>query len=260
MISANSSYRPPEAIFRTQVPLVTHVSLDPMLDLLCQRLSVLSGSTISSDKDSEPIVDQPKRAKARKRPGRKVSDQSLILRKFLRMNKKRRSAPPKLENIRYRVMRSLKKVVRRLATDKTLKPKGLLQFALGNVSSVYWKEELATYIAENTEALLDFADVQNGPKVDQCVPNVESQFSTYNNRYLEWVFEKEEVRVAYQLFAKLVFADQSPDALNALFRVRCCRSQTHDSTCQAKWTEFRSMVESYFGLNVAVQPRVSDTQ
>ena len=173
-----------------------------------------------------------------------------MLRRFIRAQEGVRSQPPKLENIRYRVMRTLKKVLRRLSIEKTAGTRGLLQFPYHTGPAAFWYRKMCSFSSANPRPISRFAELSNGPKVDQSKSISSSNFSTYNNPYMDFVFSTYEVRVVYRLFVNFLFADDRPSSLNQRFKILCCKGQTHKEDCKEKWKEFRKMMEGYLGAKV----------
>ena len=106
--------------------------------------------------------NQSGKTRRKKRSGRRETKENIILRRFTRLAEYRKAQPPKLENIRYRVMRSLKKCIRLLSTEKRLPLSGLLHLPASNASSMFWKSEFEEYIWTHAELIFKFAEWTEG--------------------------------------------------------------------------------------------------
>ena len=223
-----------------------HISLEPLMRLA--GVGTQNGAGGVSERKRVGSGEKP----TRKRVGRKISKVNQILRSFRREQISRTYQPPKLENVRYRVMRTLKKVLRRLEKGKALGSKGLLalNYTAGPAAASF--EAFTDFARSHADAISEFSEISNGPKVDKgkLKAEHESRFFTYNNSYMEHIFSVVEVRTVYRLFVKFVFSDDRPSSLNDRFRIWCCTSTSHDLTCVEKWRSFRTMLDQYLGANL----------
>ena len=235
-------YEVPAGVLVSGHPLPKHISLEPCDSLLAFLRT--ETSTGQYEEDGRPCLSESVR-----KPGRRVSKENATLRKFVR-DQEGTPQPPKLENMRYRVMRTLKKVLRRMAAGKSAGSRGLLQFQYGNGLGAHWYSQMQEFTMNHQRSVLRFAELQNGPKVDQSKASGTSNFSTYNNPYMDHVFTSYEIRVIYRLFVNLLFSDERPLSLNQRFKILCCPKSSHNEECIEKWAEFRTMMEDYLGAHI----------
>lgn len=235
-------YEVPASVLASGHPLPKYISLEPCDNLL----EIIKAETciVQYGEDDRPWFNESTR-----KPGRRISKENATLRKFVRDQEGAPQAP-KLENIRYRVMRTLKKVLRRIAAGKSAGSRGLLQFQYNSGLGAYWFALMQEFAMNHEKSVLRFAELQNGPKVDQSKVSGNSRFSTYNNPYMDHVFSNYEIRVIYRLFVNLLFSDDRPHSLNTRFKILCCPKSTHGEECMEKWREFRKMMEDYLGAHI----------
>lgn len=233
----------PLYLARQSSPLCTHISLEPLSP--CQVSPGSKALLHSSSSDpAVPAKDTEAQASAQSKTGN-------TLKLFKRLNTRHKNLSPKLENIRYRVLRTLKKALRRIYTKKDIKPKGLMGVDLA--SELVAKQWLSFqgFAMDFRCALEPFSQLKNGPKVDQArSPRTNTSFTTYNNAYISSIFQVAEVRKVYQLFVQVLFAESSCESLKHRFGMVCCTSGLHWSVCEEKWKAFRDLLEGYLGANI----------
>ena len=178
---------------------------------------------------------------------RKCQEIGAVLKQFTR-NIKAESRPPKLENLRYRVMRSLKKFIRRLLQDKEVSKKGLM--AIKGDLDHFSLSEIKSYCERHRQALTDFSSLQNGPCVDHRRSGMKTGHNTYNNNYMREIFRQEEVRETYTRYIQLLFTKDQPDSLCHRFKIQCCPTSLHDQVCSKKWLEFKNILLDFLGADV----------
>ena len=235
-------YEVPVALLRAQEALPTHVSLEPLL-------AARTGTQLG---DSAGRLDTQTRQSRSKRVGRKVSKVNQVLRAFQRKQMSSTYQPPKLENVRYRVMRTLKKVLRRLSNGKPPGHKALLAMNYQSQAVAVAFQRFREYAEYQGEIIREFYEVANGPKVDKgrLKEERESRFFTYNNSYMMHIFAKAEIRLVYRLFIEFVFSENHPSSLNDRFNIWCCKSSQHSAACISKWQSFRLMLDQYLGTDL----------
>lgn len=157
--------------------------------------------------------------------------------------------PPKLENLRYRVMRSLKKFIRRLLQDKKVSKKGLM--AIPGELDPEVLDQIQEYCQLNRPVLTTFASLQNGPCVDHRRSGTNTGHNTYNNTYMREIFRQEEVRETYSLYIRLLFSRDQVHSLCNRFKIRCCEGR-HEEACEGKWREFKKILVDFLGADVDV--------
>ena len=178
---------------------------------------------------------------------RKCQEINQILKQFSRtINSHPR--PPKLENLRYRVMRSLKKFIRRLLEEKSVSKKGIL--AISGQLDQKLMHTIQEYCKVHRSALADFAVLKNGPCVDHRRSGRKTGHNTYNNSYMREIFREREVREAYSLYVQLLFSRDQPEGLCKRFKVECCGESSHGDECGRKWGEFRKVLVEFLGAEV----------
>lgn len=248
-------YDPPVSIFSQRTPLQCHISLEPLPAFAATFGSAVrarafpTGPAVPDPWDTVYNSDTCKNS-GLKRPGRRVSNINITLRLFMRSDPAHMDKPPKLENIRYRVMRTLKKTLRRIFERKLIKWRGLLEMERGNEIVEKRLLEFKQFARNHRSVLLDFSQLVNGPRVDQSRHPGDTTFSTYNNSYMEYVFQTPEVRAIYQLFVQLIYSEPSSASLSRRFSIRCCSGPNHDSDCTASWDSFRKLLEGYMGTRI----------
>ena len=180
---------------------------------------------------------------------RKCQEIGLVLKQFSRTIKEE-SRPPKLENLRYRVMRSLKKSIRRLLQDKEVSTKGLM--AMPGELEPQALSQIKEFCQLHQQALADFASLKNGPCVDHRRSGTTTGHNTYNNNYMREIFRQGEVRDAYSLYIRLLFSKDTPESLCKRFKVQCCGLGVHSLACQEKWREFKRILVDFLGAEVTI--------
>lgn len=180
---------------------------------------------------------------------RKGHEISMILKQFSRTIKDE-ARPPKLENLRYRVMRSLKKFIRRLLQDKEVSTKGLM--AMPGELDLELLAQIQAYCQVRKSALAEFSSLKNGPCVDHRRSGTTTGHNTYNNNYMREIFRQEEVREVYSLYIRLLFSKDTPDSLCKRFKIQCCSHIHHSLTCEEKWREFKQILMDFLGAEVPV--------
>ena len=172
-----------------------------------------------------------------------------VLQQFIRSDSSGRRV--KLENLRYRLLRGMKKTIRGIISNgkknvaKKLLPASCTHDQPDFVKLKEWCCRLQTEAEE-------FARLGNGPKVDaqRCVRVCE--FTTYNNSYLRAVFSSPAIRLLYRLFVNVILSDQHPDSLAKQLSIRCCAhsSAMHTQVCTEKWTALYTVLHRYLGAEV----------
>lgn len=248
-------YALPQPILAHSVPLQTHVTLEP-LPAFAETLGsavLLSGVQVytRSMRLSE-TCPEPDSLLGFKKPGRKVSSLNTTLRLFTRADPSHADKPPKLENIRYRVMRTLKKTLRRIFEHKNIKRRGLLDVELKMGSGEESFKAFKSFAKENRAELERFSQLVNGPKVDQSRRPQRTGFSTYNNSYMEHVFQSAPIRQVYLLFVGLVYSCGLAESLSKRFAINCCCDDQHRPQCQVRWEAFRELLDCYMGAKVPI--------
>lgn len=178
---------------------------------------------------------------------RKCQEIGWVLKQFSRPIKEE-SRPPKLENLRYRVMRSLKKSIRRLLQDKEVSTKGLMAMP-GELDSQALSQ-IKEYCQQHQQSLTAFSSLKNGPCVDHRRSGTTTGHNTYNNNYMREIFRQGEVRDAYSLYIRLLFSKDTPESLCKRFKIQCCALGTHSAACQEKWREFKGVLVDFLGAEV----------
>ena len=241
------NYTFPRDLAQQSSPLLTHISLEPLPRLPSSATQSPLNVTKETCEDNEEARDQ------QNKPGKRGNGQGEILKLFKRLKTRRKSLPPKLENIRYRVLRTLKKALRRTYAKKNIKAKGLMGIDLSRDTLAQEWNQFQAFASEFRVVLEPFSQLRNGPKVDQARrPNSATTFTTYNSSYISTIFQGAEVRKVYQLFVKVLFAESNCESLRNRFGMRCCESGLHWSECEEKWRAFRGLMEGYLGANLAV--------
>lgn len=245
---AASIYRVPRTILSHSKPLQTHVTLEPLPEFASMRNTP---STCSGEaKEHFEFLDYREETSTSKKPGRKITSLNATLRLFTRCHPTHSHQPPKLENIRYRIMRTLKKTLRRVYEKKGIKRKGLMDFDVDLEVSCGKLREFKEYARENREELEPFSQLVNGPKVDQSRRPQKPSFSTYNNSYLEHVFQNPTIRRIYGLFITLIYSNDQVQSLMKRFEMKCCEKKEHFEGCGEKWKAFREVLDGYLGTKV----------
>lgn len=229
------SYRFPEDIAREPRPLKTHISLEPLPAYKDSAGAQVLLTEINLSQAPDPTLYPP-------------SPPKNTLRLFKRLEKKHSQTSPKLENLRYRILRGLKKLLRRVYARKSVLPKGLMAMDMTGTRVAEEMKEFSALALGYGEVLGDFADLRNGPRVDQARTARSTEHITYNNAYVAQVFRKKEVRECYLRFVRLLFAENDCESLVKRFEMRCCEKGQHHWECDSKWRKLRQLLEAYFGI------------
>lgn len=240
-------YRVPAFLSCQTGQLPTHISLEPFFPspVLPMTPTPLSPAVKAAPKPSL-------------KPGRHVSKENRVLRQFLRTEETRPALQtPKLENIRYRILRAFKKTISRIWTKRNVGRKGLLDFRGGRITGQQELETFSNYLLLQMRVLSGVTELSAEPKADQSKDQLNCHFRTYNNAYLSSIFSTCEIRIAYRLYLKLVFCEDSPESLVRRFKMKCCGSKVHRDQCTEKWAAFRMLLEEYLGAKVVEDGEVS---
>jgi len=233
-------YRVPDFLSFPNRQLPTHISLEPFFP-----------SPVPSTSPA-PLVTPAKAVRKHPlKPGRHISKENQVLRQFLRTEETRAALQtPKLENIRYRVLRAFKKAMSRMLTKRNVGWKGLLDFRGRMQVGQQEMETFREYLLSHMPMLTGVSELSAEPQADQSKAKQDCRFRTYNSAYLCSIFSASETRVAYRLYLKLVFCEESPESLVRRFKMTCCRGKVHRDQCRGKWATFRQLLEEYLGAKV----------
>lgn len=174
---------------------------------------------------SQPLI--PKR-------GRKHTPLTIHLRSFIG-----KRGPPKMENIRYYLHRSIKRTVRHYLKKKCFGASQLIGF--GGLESQQLIDGIRTLVSNNIEIFMDFADLKSGPKADHRHSKKSSFFLTYSLKYVATLLSNPQVAALYSLCVRLIFAEAEAEALCQKWRFRCC-SGNHSEMCQERWGKFKEFL------------------
>jgi hypothetical protein len=210
-------------------------TLEPCSPQYCRKSSFRPTSVVSSGADFKGN---------RLQRGPEITQ---ILKQFRRKSNSELRLP-KLENLRYRIMRSIKKLIRRLLHNQEISKKGLLAVPGGLDSASL--SRIKDYCHANRSVLEQFSALQNGPCVDHRHLSIDTGHNTYNNAYMRAIFSQHEVREAYTLYIHLLFTRDQPDSLCRRFKMECCLRQSHDDDCCKKWNSFKASLMDFLGAEV----------
>ena len=205
-----------------------------------------STATVESSSEQQDDIFTPEIKQLQETRLRKCQEIGQVLKQFTR-EIAGEARPPKLENLRYRVMRSLKKFIRRMLQDKEVSKKGLMAVQ-GELDYMVF-DQIREYCQMHRDVLSDFASLKNGPCVDHRRSGAATGHNTYNNNYMREIFRKEEVREAYSLYIRLLFSRDQVENLCNRFKIRCCLGR-HSEECEGKWKEFKRILMDYLGAEV----------
>jgi len=170
-----------------------------------------------------------------------------VLQLFHRADKSGRKV--KLENLRYRLLRGLKKTIRGIGSEgkknvaRKLMPEGC--------TSLPEYRRLKDWCSTLGSEVAGFAQLGNGPKVDSQRTSRLCAFTTYNNSYLRTVFQSSAIRLIYRLFISLVMSDRRPESLSKRLSISCCPPLTkHSESCVQKWSSLHAILSRYLGAEV----------
>lgn len=211
-------------------------------------LTVESGSEVQDD------VFTPEIRQLQETRLRKCQEIGQVLKQFTR-EIAGEARPPKLENLRYRVMRSLKKFIRRLLQDKEVSKKGLM--AIQGELDPAVLDQIQEYCQLHREVLGNFSSLKNGPCVDHRRSGTSNHHNTYNNNYMREIFRREEVRETYSLYIRLLFSRDQVENLCHRFKIKCCLGR-HCEGCEGKWREFKKILMDFLGAEVGIKETLAD--
>ena len=162
----------------------------------------------------------------------------------------RSSRKVKLENIRYRLLRGLKKTLRGVMSEGHKKvAKKLLPENCSDSHPEY--RRLKDWCAKLSREADAFAKLGNGPKVDSQRAPHHCTFTTYNNSYLRTVFQSPAIRLLYRLFINLIMSERKPESLAKRLAITCCRPpNSHTELCYQKWSSLHVVLSRYLGAEV----------
>lgn len=243
-----------EAILTSPSSLPKHVSLEPLskFQALCYGCPIKAEESIATE---EVLRETFRSARVESpppgRPGRKVSTINSTLRLFIRnVATLRESKPPKLENIRYRTIRTLKKTLRRLFDRKAMQKTGLLAIDQTHPETASKVALFKSYAKSNRLILAPFSDLTTGPKVDRIRHPNPTPFSTYNNEYMNHIFQTSQIRQIYRYFVSVIFSNSESSSLCRRFGMNCCADDNHQPGCREKWRLFEKMMEEFLGAKI----------
>lgn len=174
-----------------------------------------------------------------RRPGRKVTEESVLLNKFHPLRKN----SFKKEYIRTKLIRGHKRLIRDIYKGKLSAMNDTTSEAsavLGKLQRIH--EESPAYFKE-------LSATKNGPGTDgkaHRAKYVEAAEQTFNKAYCSRYFSDERVTQSFYYYIELRFCEKSPAALCEFFRVRCCSSNLHSEECVELWEQ----VKSYFNFTM----------
>ena len=183
--------------------------------------------TSFSDSGITTLQPTPKR-------GRKYAKLTLLLCHF-----SGKRGPPKMENIRYYLHRSIKRTVRHYLKKKCFGASQLIRY--GGVQRQRLIDEIRTLISANVETFMSFADPKSGPKADHRYSKKSSNFLTYSLKYVACLLSNPCIAELYSLCVQLIFTETDTESLCQSWRFRCC-SRDHNETCEARWNKFKEFL------------------
>lgn len=184
-------------------------------------------TTASSDSGASSDLLQPRR-------GRKYTSLSLHLASF-----QCNANPPKMENIRYFLFRSIKRSVRHYLEKHCFGSSKLVK--CGGQGSERLIGEIKELIRENRETFEDFADLKRGPKADHRYSQLPGRYKTYSIKYITALLQDPLVSQLYRLFVELIFTEADSEALCQRWRFHCCSGE-HEADCTEKWHKFKDFL------------------
>ena len=187
-----------------------------------------SCETDSSCSDSGLLSPRPLTTR-----GRKHTPLTLLLRHF-----SAKRGPPKMENIRYYLHRSIKRTVRHYLRKHCF---GASQLIGLGVESQQLIDEIRTLIRENIETFMAFADLKSGPKADHRYSQKSTTFLTYSLKYVASLLRNSHIAHLYSLCVRLIFLEADAEILCQRWRFRCCPGE-HNKVCEARWREFKEFL------------------
>lgn len=188
-----------------------------------------SCETDTSFSDSGVTTLQP----IRKR-GRKHAELTLLLCHF-----SGKRGPPKMENIRYYLHRSVKRTVRHYLKKKCFGASQLIRY--GGVQRQVLIDEIRMLISANVETFKDFADPKSGPKADHRYSKKPCNFLTYSLKYVACLLSNPCIAELYCLCVQLIFTETDTESLCQSWRFRCCPGG-HNEICGDRWNKFKEFL------------------
>ncbi|CAG9310424.1 unnamed protein product [Blepharisma stoltei] len=203
---------------------------------------------------SSSILSNENSITAKKRAGRKTSEDTLILGSFRRAQGKK---PPKKEYLRCQIIRGHKRLIRNIANN--IIPRKTLNQIHTSKESFDAYDKLKQCYEKNKEVLQIVCKTEQGPKTDgqtkrQKMEEKDQDLSkSFNNSYCKSYFESNEVRESYQLYIDYLFSNDSPSELCKKFKFSCCQTM-HTSECIDKWNILRYYVSNKMLVDLGVRP------
>jgi hypothetical protein len=166
--------------------------------------------------------------------------------------------PPKHEYYLAMLIRACKKAVR-IATscNSTIPSGGLFKHLHKNPEATRKWANFEAYVLQHPE-LAPVAETKSGPATDgksKRPTEEDSEFSSFNKKYIQHHFSSEAVRTAHYYFTEMVF-EGNCDQLCESMKFKCHQRGTHTKECEKKWRELKTYTQDGMIREVGWEPFV----
>jgi hypothetical protein len=166
--------------------------------------------------------------------------------------------PPKHEYYLAMIIRACKKAVRIAnACSSTIPSGGLFKHLYKNPEAVRKWANFEEYVLKHPE-LVPVAETKSGPATDgksKRPTEEDSEFSSFNKKYIQHHFSSEAVRTAHYYFTEMVF-EGNCDQLCESMKFKCHQRGTHTKECEKKWRELKTYTQDGMIREVGWEPFV----
>ena len=184
----------------------------------------------------DPISSQPPSSPRPKHE--KFHKRFSVSSKFFKMSKQKSNPNlknrkhPKLEYLRCKLIRGLKKLIRVLLNSRSPKQ---FKFASINQESLEKISAFSKFINYNKHQLQEILSTKETSPV--------YKFKSYNIQFCKEFFSEEVIRECYLLYLEVLFGSKSCKELCKEFKFQCCDRFEHGEDCVEKWKEMKDYVQ-----------------
>ncbi|CAG9334549.1 unnamed protein product [Blepharisma stoltei] len=172
-------------------------------------------------------------------------------------NKNKKLKPPKKENLRCKIIRGHKKLIRQF--QKSTTPiRNLNKCDLSISQSAELWDVMQNHYFINKNELDDISRTENGPKTDGKTKRGLGRKgiqNSYNLLFCKEYFKSSVVKQSFFYYVQFLFSYLEPELLCEKFDLRCCRYE-HDRKCAEKWLLLKKYFTNYMIEDLETTPYV----
>jgi hypothetical protein len=164
----------------------------------------------------------------------------------------------KKENLRVQLIRSFKRAIREILSNKKLPINFKLHsFDPKEIKAFSLYEKLKSLVKEHSE-LQKLCLTECGPITDGKSKKKENsavKVKSFNSEYCKEFFSSIKVREFYSYYIELVFSNFEPKVLCQKFKFLCCENtKRHTLDCLMKWSVMKRYLNVFFLLELNLDP------